>query len=338
MTASVTNPFLVVIPRTPMKRAFQTTGDVEVCALAASKLAELTGDRRFLDYWKFVREGRTDVHLQRILDHSTNTKGFRFLDLEAKAKQGVPALLNSRTTPKAVGYDQVADSMPWYTKTGRLAFYREEPEFIAAGENLPVHREPVDSTFYEPNIIIARKHEALRPDQPEAYGVRRDDLSCETRCGRNVALLWQEAKKTRHPLTGQGCRFIFHTPKYRHGSHTAPIDTDMIAVLFGPFGDLYRHDKRCHRGSSPIFPSRKWGRKAAPCRSLPGAPTGRRGSTDAATPSGTCIQTPPSIIIPSRRNRSSPARRRGRKWNGSIRPRRPRATGARGRGRRLWNP
>lgn len=244
MTASVTNPFLIVFPRTPMKRAFQTIGDVEVYALAAAKLAELTGDRRFLDYWKFVREGRTDVHLQRILDHSTNTKGFRFLDLEAKAKQGVPALLNSRTTPKAVGYDQVADSMPWYTKTGRLEFYREEPEFIAAGENLPVHREPVDSTFYEPNIIVAPKHEALRPDQPEAYGVRRDDLSCETRCGRNVALTWQEAKKTRHPLTGQGFRFIFHTPKYRHGSHTTPIDTDMIAVLFGPFGDLYRHDKR----------------------------------------------------------------------------------------------
>jgi nitrate reductase alpha subunit len=244
MTASVTNPFLVVFPRTPMKRSFQTIGDIEVYALVASKLAELTGDQRFNQYWKFVREGRTDAYLQRILDHSTNTKGYRFLELEAKAKQGVPALLNSRTTPKAVGYDQVADSMPWYTKSGRLEFYREEAEFIAAGENLPVHREPVDSTFYEPNIIIAPKHEALRPEQPEDYGVRRDDLSCETRCGRNVVLSWQEAKKTRHPLASQGFKFIFHTPKYRHGSHTTPIDTDMIAVLFGPFGDLYRHDRR----------------------------------------------------------------------------------------------
>ena len=34
-----------------------------------------------------------------------------------------------------------------------------------------------------------------------------------------------------------GYKFIFHTPKYRHGAHTMPIDTDMIAVLFGPFGD-----------------------------------------------------------------------------------------------------
>ena len=244
MTASVTNPFLVVFPRTPLKRIFNTMGDIEVLALVSEKLAKLTGDQRFLDYWKFVREHRTDVYLQRILDNSTNTKGYRFADLEAKAKRGVPALLNSRTTPKSVGFDQVTDSKPWYTKSGRLEFYRDEDEFIEAGENLPVHREPVDSTFYEPNVIVAPKHEAIRCAGPEQYGVRRDDLSCETRCGRNVVLTWDETKKTSHPLARQGFKFIFHTPKYRHGSHTTPIDTDMIAVLFGPFGDLYRQDKR----------------------------------------------------------------------------------------------
>jgi nitrate reductase alpha subunit len=55
---------------------------------------------------------------------------------------------------------------------------------------------------------------------------------------------WGELKGTQHPLAKDGYRFIFHTPKYRHGAHTTPIDTDMIAVLFGPFGDLYRRDKR----------------------------------------------------------------------------------------------
>ena len=196
-----------------------------------SKLAELTGDERFNDYWKFVREGRTDVYLQRILDLSTNTKGYKFADLEAKAKQGVPALMNSRTIPKAVGYEQVTDSRPWYTKSGRLEFYREEDEFIEAGENLPVHREPIDSTFYEPNVIVAPQHEALRPAGPEEYGVKRDDLSCEVRCGRNVVKTWAETKQSPHPLMKDGFRFIFHTPKYRHGAHTTPIDTDMIAVL-----------------------------------------------------------------------------------------------------------
>ncbi len=244
MTASVTNPFLVVFPRTPLKRVFNTMGDIDVQALVGAKLAALTGDRRFLDYWRFVRENRTDVYLQRILDFSTNTKGYRFAELEEKAKRGVPALMNSRTSPKAVGYDQVTDSIPWYTKTGRLEFYREEPEFIEAGENLPVHREPVDSTFYEPNVIVAPKHEAIRATGPEAYGVSRDDLSCETRCGRNVVLTWAQARETKHPLMKSGFKFIFHTPKYRHGAHTTPVDVDMIAVLFGPFGDLYRQDKR----------------------------------------------------------------------------------------------
>ncbi len=244
MTASVTNPFLLVFPKTPIPRIFNTMGDIEVYALVASKLAELTGDQRFNDYWKFVNEDRTDVYLQRILDHSTNTKGYSFKDLHEKAINGVPAIMNSRTTPKNVGSDQIMDSSPWYTKSGRLESYREEDEFIEAGENLPVHREPVDSTFYEPNIIIAPPHEAMRPKGPEDYGVKRDDLSCETRCGRNVVYTWDEAKKTAHPLIKDDYKFIFHTPKFRHGSHTTPIDTDMNAMLFGPFGDIYRHDKR----------------------------------------------------------------------------------------------
>jgi nitrate reductase alpha subunit len=244
MTASVTNPFLQIFPRTPLPRIFNTIGDIEVLALVAGKLAELTKDTRFNDYWKFVREGRTDVYLQRILDFSTNTKGYKFLELEAKAKEGVPALMQGRTTPKAVGYEQVTDSRPWYTKSGRLEFYREEPEFIEAGENLPVHREPVDSTFYEPNVIVAGKHEAIRPAGPEDYGVKREDLSCDVRCGRNVVKTWAETRQSPHPLMKDGYRFVFHTPKYRHGSHTTPIDTDMVAVLFGPFGDLHRHDLR----------------------------------------------------------------------------------------------
>ena len=244
ITASVTNPFLSVFPRTPLRRIFQTVGDIDVLALVASKLAALANEPRFHDYFKFVREGRTEVYLQRILDFSNNARGYQIRELEDKAKEGIPAVLNSRTTPKSVGYEQTAESRPWYTKTGRLEFYREEDEFIAAGENLPVHREPGDSTFYEPNVIVAPKHEALRPQGPEDYGVPRSDLSCDVRCGRNVVKTWAETKASPHPLAKEGYRFVFHTPKYRHGAHTMPIDTDVVAVLFGPFGDIYRHDKR----------------------------------------------------------------------------------------------
>lgn len=244
MTASVTNPFLSIFPRTPLARLFETMGDIDVLALVGEKLAEKTGDARFSDCWKFVREGRTDVYIQRILDHSSNTKGYRIADLEKKAEDGIPALMMNRTYPKAVGYEQIADSRPWFTKTGRLEFYREEDEFIEAGENLPVHREPIDSTFYEPNVIVGPSHEAFRHAGPRDYGVEEDDLSCEVRQGRNVRKSWAETRTTSHPLAKDGYRFVFHTPKYRHGAHTMPIDTDMVAILFGPFGDIYRHDKR----------------------------------------------------------------------------------------------
>jgi nitrate reductase alpha subunit len=244
MTASVTNPFLQVFPRTPLRRIFDTRGDGEVVALVADKMAKLTGDERFRDYTKFLREGRADVYLQRILNASSATKGYKIADLEAKAKEGVPALMMTHTNPRHGGYEQIEESKPWYTKTGRLEFYRDEDEFIAYGENLPVYREPIDSTFYEPNVIVGAPHPCFKHEKPSVYGLDDNDLSCEVRQVRNIVKPWSEVAKTQHPLAKDGYRFIFHTPKYRHGSHTTPIDTDMVAVLFGPFGDLYRHDKR----------------------------------------------------------------------------------------------
>ena len=39
-------------------------------------------------------------------------------------------VFNTRTYPRINSYEQVQESKPWYTKTGRLEFYRPEPEFI----------------------------------------------------------------------------------------------------------------------------------------------------------------------------------------------------------------
>jgi nitrate reductase alpha subunit len=244
MTASVTNPFLQVFPRTPLPRIFDTRGDAEAVASVAEKLAAMTGDQRINDYFRFVREKRMDVYLQRILTASSATKGYQIEKLEADAKKGIPALMMTRTSPRHGGYEQIQDSKPWYTRTGRLEFYRDEKEFIEYGENLPVFREPIDSTFYEPNVIVGAPHPCFQNEEPEAFGVSNDDLSCEVRQVRNVVKPWAVVAQTQHPLAKEGYRFIFHTPKYRHGAHTTPIDTDMVAVLFGPFGDLYRRDQR----------------------------------------------------------------------------------------------
>lgn len=244
MAGSVTNPFVSLFPRTPLPRIFDTRPDIETLAGVAEKHAELTGDERFRDYWHFVHEGRVDRYLQRIADHSTSLRGYDMLELEEKAKEGEPTLLMTRTYPKVIGWEQTHESKPWYTKSGRCEFYRDEDEFIDYGENLPVYREPVDGTHLTPNIIIGRPHPALRPSSPSDYGISEEDLSTESRQVRNVIVPWSQARDSQHPLHSDGYRFVFHTPKFRHGAHSTPVDIDTIAVLFGPFTDRYRRDRR----------------------------------------------------------------------------------------------
>lgn len=244
MTASNTNPFVQIYPRTPVRSMASTVSDNETFLGVARELARLTGEKRLEQMWQFIADGKAEVYLQRIIDGSTPLKGYRAEDLEANAKRGIPALMNTRTYPRINSYEQVQESKPWYTKTGRLEFYRPEPEFIEAGENLIVHREPSDATFYDPCAIVAAEHPAIHPQQPADWGIDPNDRSHMTRQMRNTTYDVNNLLKSRHPLYAQGFQYIFHTPKYRHGAHTMPIDTDYMAALFGPFGDMYRRDKR----------------------------------------------------------------------------------------------
>jgi nitrate reductase alpha subunit len=244
MTISVTNPFLYVFPTTTLPRIHDTRSDVEVARGISTALAKETRDPRFEDYWRFVGEGTMRPYIQRVLDHSNATRGHRIEALEERAERGIPAILETRTYPKVGGWEQGNEDRPWYTKTGRLEFYREEQEFLDSGENMVVHREPIDSTFYEPNVLVAQAHPLLRPKRPEDYGVDSGDVEADARQSRHVVMTVEEMLASEHPLRKVGHEFIFHTPKYRHGAHTTPVDTDLVAIWFGPFGDMYREDKR----------------------------------------------------------------------------------------------
>ena len=81
-------------------------------------------------------ESRVDVYLQRILDHSTNTKGYRFTDLEAKAKEGVPALMMSRTSPKSVGFEQTRDSVLMSDYKDWEFYEQQRPQNVAGAYRL----------------------------------------------------------------------------------------------------------------------------------------------------------------------------------------------------------
>ncbi|MCK6502697.1 molybdopterin-dependent oxidoreductase [Myxococcota bacterium] len=244
MTGSCTNPFVQIFPKSPIRRVFDTKSDIEIIAGVSKAIGSRLADPRFAQAWHFVDHEQVEVYLQRIIDGSFSLTGYDINELHALAKQGIPALVNMRTYPRMSSFEQARGEQPWHTKSGRLEYYRFEQEFIDNGENLIVHREPVDSTFYEPNAIAAAPHPALRPTPPETYGLRREDVGSEVRQGRHVQYSVEDLLKTKHPLVAKGHKFVYHTPKYRHGAHTTPVDTDFTGVLFGPFGDVYRHDKR----------------------------------------------------------------------------------------------
>jgi nitrate reductase / nitrite oxidoreductase, alpha subunit len=244
LTASNTNPFAQVFPATALPRAFQTVTDNEAYLGVARELSRMTGDQRFEQMWHFVAENAMEVYLQRIIDATATLRGYRFTQLHDLARRGIPALQHTRTYPRGTGYDQIHDSRPWYTRTGRLEFYRPEPEFIDAGENLLTYREPSESTFHEPCVIVSQPHPALRPKLPADWNIAPEDYGLLARQMRNTVRTVDEVLGSEHPVMAKGYRHIFHTPKYRHGAHTTPVDTDYMMALFGPFGDLYRRDPR----------------------------------------------------------------------------------------------
>src|SRR3990172_3910898 len=121
---------------------FDSRDDLMILAGIARALAEVTGDRRFADCFKFALEGRREVYIQRLLDTSTTTAGYRLADIMA-GKYGPRggALMLFRTYPRIPFLGQVHHSEPFHTDTGRLHAYADVPEAIEYGENFIVHRE-----------------------------------------------------------------------------------------------------------------------------------------------------------------------------------------------------
>ncbi len=250
MTASVTNPFLTVYPESGIDRIYETRHDAQIYKAVSEEIADRLDEPRLEDYWEFIDddEHRAKPYLQRILDHSNMTKGYDFDDLLGNAEEGQPVLMMSRGYPNTKGRRQIEDDEPWYTPSGRLEFLREEQPFSDSGENLPVFREPIDGTHRRPNVIVDDSdHDLIDPETPDDLGWPTDRVDdAEARQVRNEVLTTDEVVDTTHPLHEQDpdFRFNYMTPKYRHGAHTFANSLPNIAVWWGPFGDMHRHDDR----------------------------------------------------------------------------------------------
>jgi nitrate reductase alpha subunit len=240
ITASCSNPFLQIW-KGGVRPLYDTKDDGIILAELAKKLGELLNDRRFADYWKFALEGRPEVYIQRLLDTSTTTKGYQFADIVA-GKYGEPGacLMLFRTYPRIPFWEQVHDSVPFYTDTGRLHAYCDIPEAIEYGENFIVHREGPEATPYLPNAIVS-SNPYIRPDD---YGIPLSAMHWDERTVRNVKMPWTQVKGTTNPLWEKGYKFYCLTPKTRHRVHSQWSVCDWNLIWDSNFGDPYRMDKR----------------------------------------------------------------------------------------------
>ncbi len=236
LTASCSNPFLQIW-KGGIKPLYDTRDDFQIIRGIFDKLAELTGDRRLAD--AFALEPR--VYIQRILDSSTSTVGYKFEDV-VDGKYGEPgaALMLFRTYPRVPFYEQVFESEPFYTDTGRLNAYCDIPEAIEYGENFIVHREGPEATPYLPNVIVSSNPYV----RPEDYGIPPTAMHWDERTVRNLKLPWRQVKVTRNPLWEKGYRFYCLTPKTRHRVHSQWSACDWNLIWDSNFGDPYRMDKR----------------------------------------------------------------------------------------------
>lgn len=238
MTASCTNPFVQMFPRGGIGRLHDTKQDIEVFAGVAGALGDLTGEPRFKRHWQFVGEDNVEVYLQRIIDASSTLRGYNARKMIA-ADTGFLTLF--RTYPRIPGWEQIQESKPFFTRTGRLELYREEDEWISQGENLVVHREPIEATPYQPRVIIAKaSFDALRPHD---YGILPEDTT-DGKALFNRRMSTGEMLNSSNPLLKRGLRFNLSTPKPRHRTHSSWSTSDWNAIWSSNFTDPYRRDIR----------------------------------------------------------------------------------------------
>ena len=243
ITASCSNPYLQIW-KGGIPPLYDTRDDTFILAESAASLSKETGDPRFANYWKFILDDKQDgvkVYIQRLLDSSTTTRGYKVDDI-LNGKYGDPgvALMLFRTYPRIPFYENIHDNLPFWTDTGRLNSYCDIPEAVEHGENFIVHREGPEATPYLPNVIVSTNPLV----RPEDFGLGREAMHWDERTIRNIKLPWSEVEQTKNPLWEQGYRFYLLTPKSRHRVHSSWSNVDWHMIWDSNYGDPYRRDKR----------------------------------------------------------------------------------------------
>jgi hypothetical protein len=147
ITASCSNPFLQIW-KGGIPPVFDSRDDLTILAGIANALAQVTGEGGFRDHFTFAAPKQRGIYIQRLLDTCTTTAGFKLDEIMA-GKWGPPggSLLNFRTYPRIPFYEQIHDSEPFHTDTGRLHAYADIPEAIEYGRQVALEQGERDKEF-----------------------------------------------------------------------------------------------------------------------------------------------------------------------------------------------
>ncbi|WP_436910154.1 molybdopterin-containing oxidoreductase family protein [Halosimplex marinum] len=195
ITVGPENPF-VHMDHGVMDPIYDTKQDGEVVAMVAEKLDEkIPPEERNVDSYReyfaeFLDEdGDPTRYIQEAFDAGITTQ-----DIDVEDLRDGPERLNLKTYPRIPFYSQVHDDRPFYTKTGRMEFHKEEDRFIELGRDDIDHFESPEGTPYDTG---------------------------ET---------WEDAKGGTNDLYEDGYQFHYNTPhpKYRTHSSWGMTDWNLI--------------------------------------------------------------------------------------------------------------
>ncbi|WP_226021241.1 molybdopterin-containing oxidoreductase family protein [Halomicrobium salinisoli] len=195
ITVGPENPF-VQMDSGVMDPIYDTKQDGEVVAMVAEKLDEkTTPEERNVDSYReyfaeFLDEdGDPTRYIQEAFDSGITTQ-----DIDVEDLEDGPERLQLKTYPRVPFYSQVHDDRPFYTKTGRMEFHKEEDRFLELGRDDIHHFESPEGTPY----------------------------------GRGQR--WDEASDETNDLYEDGNKFAYNTPhpKYRTHSSWGMTDWNLI--------------------------------------------------------------------------------------------------------------
>ncbi|WP_458208140.1 molybdopterin-dependent oxidoreductase [Haladaptatus sp. NG-SE-30] len=191
ITVGPENPF-ITMDHGVMDSIYDTMQDGEIIARVAEKLDEkIPESERDISYRSYFSEfldkdGDVRKYIQETLDAGMTTQ-----DIDVKDLEKGPQRLNLKTYPRIPFYSQIHDDRPFYTKTGRMEFHKEEDRLIELGRDDLDHIESVEGT---------------------PYGVNKK---------------WDKAKKEKNPLYhDEGYQFYYNTPHSKYRTHSSWGMTD----------------------------------------------------------------------------------------------------------------